>query len=55
MADLDKYLGEYGQEMKAIADYWTIDLGIIVGLNFAYEFRRVSSTFSYYIIYYIFE
>ena len=42
MADLDHYLGELGEEMRAIAEYWGVDLGIIVGLNFAYELRRVS-------------
>ena len=41
MADLDGFLGELGQEMRAVADYWQIDLGIIVALNFAYELRRV--------------
>lgn len=42
MADLDHYLGELGEEMRGIAEYWGVDLGIIVGLNFAYELRRVS-------------
>ena len=41
MGDLDGYLGELGVEMKAIADYFEIDLGIIVALNFAYELRKV--------------
>jgi len=41
MTDLDGFLGELGQEMRAVADYWQIDLGIIVALNFAYELRRV--------------
>ena len=41
MADLDNLLGELGQEMRAIADYWQIDLGIVVTLNFAYELREV--------------
>ena len=27
--------------MKSVADYWKIDLGIVVSLNFAYELRRV--------------
>ena len=43
MGDLDGYFGELGQEMRAIADYLNIDLGIIVTLNFAYELRRVCS------------
>ena len=42
MASFDSHLGELGEEMKSIADYWGIDLGVIVGLNFAYEMRRVS-------------
>ena len=40
-ADLDGLLGDLGKEMRAIADYWQIDLGIVVSLNFAYELRRV--------------
>ena len=27
--------------MKSVAEYWKIDLGIVVSLNFAYELRRV--------------
>jgi N-acylethanolamine-hydrolysing acid amidase len=41
MASFDAHLGELGEEMKSIADYWGIDLGIVVGLNFAYEMRRI--------------
>ena len=41
MAELDHYLGELGEEMRGISEYWGVDLGIIVGLNFAYELRRV--------------
>ena len=41
MGDLDVYFGELGEEMRAIADYLDIDLGIVVTLNFAYELRRV--------------
>ena len=41
MADLDGYMGELGQEMRAIADYMEVDLGVVVTLNFAYELRRV--------------
>ncbi len=44
MGDLDGLLGELGKEMRAIADYWQVDLGIIVTLNFAYELRRVSTS-----------
>lgn len=36
------YFGEYGVEMKAIADFFEIDVGIIVTLNLGYELRRVS-------------
>ena len=42
MSDLDRYLGELGEEMRGISEYWGVDLGIVVGLNFAYELRRVS-------------
>ena len=42
MGDLDGYFGELGEEMRAIADFLNIDLGIVVSLNFAYELRRVS-------------
>ena len=42
MASFDELLGEVGEELKGIADYWKVDLGLVVGLNFAYEFRRVS-------------
>ena len=42
MSELDHCLGELGEEMRGISEYWGLDLGIIVGLNFAYELRRVS-------------
>jgi len=51
MADLDGYLGELGVEMKTIAEYLEIDLGVIVSLNFAYELRRVSSLYCNVIMY----
>ena len=41
MAVLDDLLGELGEEMRSIANYWQIDLGIVVSLNFAYELRKV--------------
>ena len=44
MSDLDHYLGELGEEMRGISEYWGVDLGIVVGLNFAYELRRVSES-----------
>ena len=43
MGDLDSYLGELGEEMRAIAECLDIDLGVVVTLNFAYELRRVCS------------
>ena len=43
MSNVTAYFGEYGIEMKAIADYFGIDLGVIVTLNLSYELRRVSS------------
>lgn len=42
LSDMDGYFGEYGQEMKGIADFFGIDLGIVVTLNMAYDLRRVS-------------
>lgn len=41
LGDLNTYFGEYGVEMKAIAEYLGIDIGIIVTLNLSYELRRV--------------
>ena len=41
MSDLEGYFGEYGLEMKAIAEYLGIDVGVIVTLNLSYELRRV--------------
>jgi len=41
MANFDNLMGELGQELKGIAEYWGIDLGLIVGLNLSYEMRRV--------------
>ena len=41
LGSMDTYFGEYGLEMKAIADYLGIDLGIVVTLNLSYELRRV--------------
>ena len=42
LSNLDRFLGELGEEMRGISEYWGLDLGIVVGLNFAYELRRVS-------------
>ena len=41
MANFDSLMGELGQELRGIAEYWGIDLGLIVGLNLSYEMRRV--------------
>lgn len=41
LSDMNGYFGEYGLEMKAIADFFGIDLGIVVTLNLSYELRRV--------------
>ena len=41
LGSMDAYFGEFGQEMKAIAEYFGIDLGIVVTLNLSYELRRV--------------
>ena len=42
MGSIDGLLGEVGQELKGIAEYWKVDVGLVVGLNYAYEFRMVS-------------
>ena len=44
MGNIDGYFGEYGLEMKAIADYFGLDLGMLVTLNLSYELRRVCET-----------
>lgn len=41
LSDMNGYFGEYGLEMKAIADFFGIELGIVVTLNLSYELRRV--------------
>jgi hypothetical protein len=38
--DLDRYLGDYGKEIRGIADAFGMPVGAAVGLNFAYELRR---------------
>lgn len=43
MGDVDGYLGELGKEMRGVAEYWQVDLGIVVGINLIYELRRVRS------------
>lgn len=43
LGDMNGYFGEYGAEMKSIAEFLGIDLGIVVTLNLSYELRRVSS------------
>ena len=44
MSNMNHYFGEYGEEMKAIANFFGIDLGLIVTLNLSYELRRVSTS-----------
>lgn len=41
MANFDDLMGELGEELRGIAEYWSIDLGLLVGLNLSYELRRV--------------
>ncbi len=41
LSNIQTYFGEYGLEMKAIAEYFGIDLGIVVTINLSYELRRV--------------
>ena len=41
MANFDDPMGELGEELRGIAEYWGIDLGLLVGLNLSYELRRV--------------
>ena len=41
MGNIDGYFGDYGLEMKAIADFFGIDLGVVISLNLSYELRRV--------------
>lgn len=46
---MNGYFGEYGAEIKSIADFLGIDLGIVVTLNLSYELRRVSIRYALYI------
>ena len=41
MTNFDSLMGEVGEELRGIAEYWGIDLGLLVGLNLSYELRRV--------------
>ncbi|XP_065178544.1 N-acylethanolamine-hydrolyzing acid amidase-like [Sycon ciliatum] len=40
-ANLDKYLGDLGREMKGVAQVMDVDVGTIVMLNFGYELRHL--------------
>lgn len=41
-ANLDGVMGnEIGEEIRGIAAYWDIDVGIILGMNILYEERKV--------------
>lgn len=42
---------EVGEEIRGIADYWNIDVGIILGMNIIYEARKVRTAHSYLIMY----
>jgi len=42
MGDLRKIVGEeLSEEIKGIARYWNVDVGVILGMNLMYEFRKV--------------
>lgn len=41
MSNFDNLMGELGEEIRGIAEYWGIDLGLLVGLNLSYELRRI--------------
>ena len=42
LANLNAVMGnEVGEEIRGIADYWNIDVGIILGMNIIYETRKV--------------
>lgn len=41
-AHLNEVMGnEFGEEIHGIADYWGINVGIILGMNILYETRKV--------------
>ena len=42
LTDLDEVMGnESGEEIRGIAAYWDVDVGIILGMNILYEMRKV--------------
>ena len=42
LAHLDDVMGpEMGGEIRGIANYWNIDVGVILGMNILYETRKV--------------
>lgn len=42
LANLDKVMGsDSGEEIRGIAAYWDVDVGIILGMNILYEMRKV--------------
>ena len=44
LANLDVVMGkEFGEEIRGIASYWNIDVGIVIGMNILPETRRVRS------------
>ena len=46
MTNFDSLMGGLGEELHGIAEYWGIDLGLLIGLNLSYELRRVTSAVS---------
>ena len=42
LGSLHKIVGqEFSEEIKGIAEYWNVDVGVILGMNLMYEFRKV--------------
>lgn len=42
LANLNAVMGnDIGEEIRGIAEYWNIDVGIILGMNIIYEARKV--------------
>jgi len=39
---MDEVMGnEIGEEIQGIANYWNVNVGIILGMNILYEIRKV--------------
>ena len=42
LTNLDEVVGnESDEEIRGIAAYWDVDVGIILGMNILYEMRKV--------------